>query len=185
MKWNFLLYDSPLSEPEFTEFKNFQNFTNKMENKTMKKQLTKLVLTAALGLALTFTFNACDEKQAAKNPTEPAAAAATQEASQEVAADTKPPETASESQPSEKKECAGESTKTIEAVFLRGYEGSEGYLLAFRLANGDEITLDGEVPDNVKEGDKVSVNVKVTKLNDSEMGCVDFMNMISLKKIGK
>jgi len=131
----------------------------------MKKQLAKLALTATLGLAITLT--ACEEKK------------------KQDGADTKPPETASESQPSGEKECAGESTKTIEAVFLRGYEGSDGYLLAFRLANGDEITLDGEVPDNVKEGDKVSVNVKVIKLNDSEMGCVDFMNMISLKKIGK
>jgi hypothetical protein len=142
----------------------------------MKKQLAKLAFVAALGFAITFTFTACDEKKKQDGTTTSEPAAATE---------TKPPETASESQPSGKKQCAGESTKTIEAVFLRGYEGSEGYLLSFRLANGDEITLDGEVPDNVKEGDKVSVKVKVMKLNDSEMGCVDFMNMISLKKIGK
>ena len=52
----------------------------------MKKQLTKLALMATLGLAITFTFNACKEKEAAKNTTEPAAA--TQQASQEEAAVT-------------------------------------------------------------------------------------------------
>jgi uncharacterized protein (TIGR02145 family) len=36
----------------------------------------KSIITTALGLAITFTFNACGEKQAAKTPTEPAAAAA-------------------------------------------------------------------------------------------------------------
>jgi hypothetical protein len=46
----------------------------------MKKQLTKLALTATLWLAITFTFNACEEKQAAKPTTESAAATATQEA---------------------------------------------------------------------------------------------------------
>jgi len=35
----------------------------------------KLALTATLGLAITLTLNACEEKEAAKNPTEPAAAA--------------------------------------------------------------------------------------------------------------
>jgi len=48
----------------------------------MKKQLAKLALTAALGLALTFT--ACEEKEAAKKPTEPAA---TQEAAAEKPAE--------------------------------------------------------------------------------------------------
>ena len=49
----------------------------------MKKQFAKLALTATLALAITLTFTACEEKEAAKKPTEPAA---TQEASQEVAA---------------------------------------------------------------------------------------------------
>jgi uncharacterized protein (TIGR02145 family) len=67
---------------------NSQNFTNKMENKTMKKQLAKLALTAAFGLAITFTFTACDEKkkqEGATTPTEPATATETQQPSQEVA----------------------------------------------------------------------------------------------------
>jgi Fibrobacter succinogenes major domain (Fib_succ_major). len=55
----------------------------------MKKQLTKLALTAALGLALTFT--ACEEKKkqdsTTPTPTETEAAAETQEATQEVVAE--------------------------------------------------------------------------------------------------
>ena len=77
----------------------------------MKKHLA---LTAALGLALTFT--ACEEKEAAKKPTEPATT--TQQPSQEAAA------TASESQPSEQKcpnavtgngtlSCGGKTYKTV------------------------------------------------------------------------
>jgi hypothetical protein len=37
-----------------------QGFTGfKMENRTMKKQFAKLVLTATLGLAITFTVGIC------------------------------------------------------------------------------------------------------------------------------
>jgi len=60
----------------------------------MKKQLTKLALTAALGLAITLTFTACEEKKkqdgTTPTATEPAEAAATQEDSQEAAAADEP-----------------------------------------------------------------------------------------------
>ena len=53
----------------------------------MKKQLTKLALTATLGLAITLTFTACEEKEATKKPTEPATT--TQETPQEEEAAAK------------------------------------------------------------------------------------------------
>jgi len=49
-------------------------------------KIKAIALTATLGLAITFTLNACDEKEAAKKTTEPAAVATMQEASQEAAA---------------------------------------------------------------------------------------------------
>ena len=64
----------------------------------MKKQLTKLALTATIALAITLTFTACEEKKKQDGTaTEPAAATETQEATQEVAA--------SESEPSEEDKC--------------------------------------------------------------------------------
>ena len=108
----------------------------------MNSKLTKFALTATLGLAITFTLNACDEKK------------------KQDGADTKPPETASESQPSGgDDECPkGEPPKTVEAVFLENTEDGEGLAWSrFRLPSGEEIELNGEVPDAVKKDDKVSV----------------------------
>jgi len=107
----------------------------------MKKQLTKFALTATIGLAITFTLNACEEKK------------------KQDGTDTKPPETASESQPSEGEDCQkGEPPKTVEAVFLENTEDGEGLAWSrFRLPNGEEMELNGEVPDAVKKDDKVSV----------------------------
>jgi uncharacterized protein (TIGR02145 family) len=50
------------------------------------KSITKLTLTATLALAITLTFNACEEKQAAKPATEPAALEAEAKAKAEAAA---------------------------------------------------------------------------------------------------
>jgi uncharacterized protein (TIGR02145 family) len=64
----------------------------------MNSKLTKFALTLALALATTLTLTACEEKKKQDGTTpEPAAATETQQPSQEAAADTKPPETASES----------------------------------------------------------------------------------------
>ena len=55
----------------------------------MRKQITKLALTATIALAITFTFTACDEKKkqdgTTPTPTETEAAAETQKATQEAA----------------------------------------------------------------------------------------------------
>jgi hypothetical protein len=102
----------------------------------MKKQLT-----LALVLATTLTFTACEEKK------------------KQDGAATKPPETASESQPSGGEDCPkGEPPQTVEAVFLENTEDGEGLAWSrFRLPSGKEIELNGEVPDAVKKDDKVSV----------------------------
>jgi len=144
----------------------------------MKKQLTKLALTAALGLALTIL--ACEDKEKKQTPTTEPAAAETQQPSQEAA---------SESQ-SGMPECPKKEGPhiTIEAVFLENTESGDGFpYYAFRLPNGETITFEGEVND-LKEGDKVSItyNVKNDIWGDGyELECTEVNNMISWKKIGK
>jgi len=100
---------------------------------------------------------------------------------------------ASESQPSkEEKECHSKESNpvTIEAVFLRNDDSdSEGLAYSdYRLPNGKEIKLNGSAPDDVKEGDKVSVTYKEThsygNYGDGER-CYDFETLESVKKIGK
>jgi hypothetical protein len=124
------------------------------KHRTDRVSLPIAKLTAALGLAITLTFTACEEKQAAKPPTEPAAAPAAQQPTQEAAV--------SESQPSEEEKCPkDEPPITIEAVFLENGDDDpehEGPVHSYyRLPNGEEISLNGYAPDDVKEGDKVSV----------------------------
>jgi len=90
-----------------------------------------------------------------------------------------------------KEECEKEGPKTIEAVFL-GNDDSDSEGLAYsryRLANGDEITLNGFAPDDVKKDDKVSVTFKVmesTTFGEGDvMVCADFKIITSVKKIEK
>jgi len=165
----------------------------------MKKQLAKFAQAAVLGFAITFTLNACEEKEkkqdgttatetaATQQPTQEAAAPPTQEA---VATETKPPETVSENQPSDGKKCGKEGPPiTIEAVFLENDEDDpEGRAWSdYRLPNGNEIKLNGFAPDDVKKGDKVSVTYqKIENLIFGEgdvMECADFNLIISMKKI--
>jgi len=90
-----------------------------------------------------------------------------------------------------KEECEKEGPKTIEAVFL-GNDDSDSEGLAYsryRLPNGDEITLNGFAPDDVKKDDKVSVTFKVmesTTFGEGDvMVCADFKIITSVKKIEK
>jgi len=127
-------------------------------------KLTKLALTATLGLAITLTLNACEEKEKKQ--------------------------TASESQPSGEESCPKEGPPTtIEATFLENDDSdSEGLAYSdYRLANGDKIKLNGFAPDEVKKGDKVSVTYKKTysygNFGDGDR-CYDFKTIISVKKTG-
>jgi len=94
----------------------------------MRKQISKLALTATLGLAITFT--ACEEKK------------------KQDGTDTKPPETASESQPSEEEVTPDEQTliKRIPAGYkltekvsgdLNG-DGADDYVLTIETTNGSD-----------------------------------------------
>jgi len=141
----------------------------------MNSKLTKFAQAAVLGLAITLTLNACEEKKkqdgTAASTAEPAAAT-TQE-------------TASESQPSGVGGCPDkEPSITTEAVFLAHTEdGEEQVHSTFRLPGGEEITFLGE--DDVKKGDKVSITYKSMGRHDFDGSCYYVERIISLKKIGK
>ncbi|MDR2554769.1 MAG: hypothetical protein LBC64_05010 [Fibromonadaceae bacterium] len=109
------------------------------------------------------------------------------ETKKQDAADTKPSETASESQPSGGEKCSKEGPPiTIEAVFLENREMDALDNSIFRLPSGEEITFNGSVSDedNVKKCDKVSVTYKETEIYIGENYCADINRLVSLKKIG-
>jgi hypothetical protein len=137
------------------------------------KIITKFALTATIALAITFTFNACEEK----------------EKKTQGGTDAKPPETASESQPNEQEECPkGGPRITVEAVFLGNDEEPDDEGLAwshFNLSNGEKLTLNGYAPDEVKKGDKISVTYENTYAFmpfADPPGCELFVRLRSLKK---
>jgi hypothetical protein len=105
--------------------------------------------------------------------------------------DTKPQETARESQPSSDEECPYKEGPIIitEAVFLGEAEDHEGRSVGlFSLPSGKEITLIGEInligatSNNVKKGDKVSVTYK-EELDTSNPECLNLYKFESMKKI--
>jgi len=87
-----------------------------------------------------------------------------------------------------KEECEKEGPKTIEAVFLENDDSdSEGLAYSrYRLANGEEIRLNGFAPDDVKKDDKVSVTFKVMESKTfgegDVMECAEFNIIISVIK---
>jgi len=116
-----------------------------------------------------------------------------QKTTTEPAAETKPHETASESQPSGEEGCPkkDEPPITIEAVFLGNddEDDHDEFLYSYySLPNGDRISLNGLAPDNVKEGDKVYVTYKkIYSYGDygDDIRCYDFMILNSVKKMRK
>jgi len=114
---------------------------------------------------------------------------------------------ATESQPSGGKECGKEGPPiTTETVFLGTNEDSEGRAPdIFRLPNGEQIAMDGyaseaafilpsgkqielngSMPNDVKECDKVSITYKMGEIFTAENdgSCEKINSLVSVKKIG-
>jgi len=73
---------------------------------------------------------------------------------------------------------------TREAVFLKNQEDPNGLAVAlFRLVNGKEILVNGDMPDDLKKGNKVYVTYKEVQL-PFDTQCWNIKRLVSLKRVG-